>query len=260
VYNTFRSAIAIESVDGGVLENINVQHIRASNTGNAIFIKLGHRNEDSVVGRLRNILINDVVVEVPKSKPDKGYRMEGPELRLPSKKEDTAIQYPAGTAPWQHFSLDTIAGLIPHNVFPSSISGIPGHPVENVVLQNITIIYDGGGDTSVAKFPIGSFNNIPEAEGSYPEFSMFGEVPVWGLYVRHVNGLTLKNIKLVNKQRDYRAAVLMNDAKNTMLQNVSVKGATSLPVLFFNKVNPLQLKDINIPGARNETIKISNKN
>lgn len=38
VYNTFRSAIAIESVDGGVLENIDVQHIHARNTGNAIFI------------------------------------------------------------------------------------------------------------------------------------------------------------------------------------------------------------------------------
>ena len=38
VYDTYRSAIAIESVDGGVLEDIEVEHINAVNTGNAIFI------------------------------------------------------------------------------------------------------------------------------------------------------------------------------------------------------------------------------
>jgi len=181
--------------------------------------------------------------------------MDGPELRVPSKKEDTTIQYPNG-APWHHFSLDTISALIPHNIFPSSISGIPNHPVENVVLQNITIIYDGGGDTSLANFPLDSFDKIPEAETSYPEFSMFGEVPVWGLYVRHVKGLTLKNIKLVNKKKDYRTALLINDAKNVKLQNLSVKGATSVPVLFFNDAKPLQMQNINIPGAKDKTVKI----
>ena len=256
VYNTFRSAIAIESVDGGVLENIDVQNIHAINTGNAIFIKLGHRNKDSAVSQLQNVFIKDITVEVPKTKPDKGYTMEGPELRVPPKKEDTTIQYPNGEAPWNHFSLDTISALIPHNIFPSSISGIPNHPVKNVVLQNITIIYDGGGDTSVANFPLDSFDKISEAEKSYPEFSMFGEVPVWGLYLRHVKGITLKNIKLVNKKKDYRTALLVNDAKNVTLQNLSVRGATSLPVLLFNNVKSLQLQKIDIPGPKDKTIKI----
>jgi len=155
-------------------------------------------------------LINDLTVEVPKTKPDKGYSMEGPELREPSKKEDTTIQYPNG-APWEHFSNDTSSALIPHNIFPSSISGIPNHPVENVILQNITIIYDGRGDTSIANFPLYSFDKIPEEETSYPEFSMFGEVPMWGLFIRHVKNITLKNIKLVNKKNDYRVAVLADD-------------------------------------------------
>src|SRR6185437_14111002 len=194
------------------------------------------------------------------TKPDKGYTMEGPELRVPPKKEDTTIQYPNGGAPWDHFSLDTVSALIPHNIFPSSISGIPNHPVENVVLQNITIIYDGGGDTSVANFPLDSFDKIPEAETSYPEFSMFGEVPVWGLYIRHVQGITLKNVKLVNKKQDYRVALLANDVQRAALINLAVVGATSLPVLFFNDVKPLQLNKIEIPGTNDKTIKIySNK-
>jgi len=257
VYNTFRSAIAIESVDGGMLENVTVQHIRGVNTGNAIFIRLGHRNKDSVISQLRNVFINDVTVEVPKNKPDKGYPMNGPELRVPSKKEDTTVQYPNDTAPWDHFSIDTSSALIPHNVFPSSVTGIPGHSVENVVLQNITIIYDGGGDKSLADFPLDSFNKIPESITDYPEFSMFGELPTWGLYIRHVKGITLKNIKLVNKKKDYRTALLVDGTQKADLQNLSVVGATSLPVLFFNDTKPLALGNIKIPGNRNQTIKIN---
>lgn len=255
VYDTYRSAIAIESVDGGVLEDVDVQHIHAVNTGNAIFIRLGHRNKDSVISQLRNVFINDVMVEVPKDKPDKGYPMEGPDLSVPPKKEDTTIQYPNG-APWHHFSIDTSSALIPHNFFPSSVTGIPGHPVENVVLQNITIICDGGGNKSLANFPLDSFNRIPEAETDYPEFSMFGELPAWGLYVRHVKGITLKNIKLINKKKDYRASLLVDDAQKVALQNFSVEGATSLPILFFNDVKPLVLNNIKAPGKRNQTIKI----
>ncbi|KAA9042253.1 glycoside hydrolase family 28 [Ginsengibacter hankyongi] len=256
VYNTFRSAIAIESVDGGRLEDVDVQHIHAVNTGNAIFIRLGHRNKDSVISQLRNVFISDVTVEVPKGKPDKDYPMEGPELRAPSKNEDTTVQYPNDAAPWDHFSIDTSSALIPHNVFPSSVTGFPGHPVENVVLQNITIIYDGGGDKSLAHFPLDSFNKIPEAITNYPEFSMFGELPAWGLYVRHVKGITLKNIKLVNKTKDYRVSLLMDDAQKVTVQNFSVEGATSLPTLFFNDVKPLVLNNIKAPGKRNQTIKI----
>ncbi len=257
VYNTFRSAIAIESVDGGVLEDIDVEHIHAVNTGNAIFIRLGHRNKDSVISQLRNVLINDVTVEVPESKPDKGYPMDGSELRVPSKKEDTTVQYPNNTAPWDHFNIDTSSALIPHNIFPSSVTGIPGHPVENVVLQNITIIYDGGGDKSLPDFPLDSFKKIPEAVTDYPEFSMFGELPAWGLYARHVNGIALKNIKLVNKKKDYRAALLVDDTQKADLRNLSVVGATSLPVLFFSDVKPLALDNIKIPGDRDRTIKIN---
>ena len=256
VYNTFRSAIAIESVDGGVLDNVRVQHVHAVNTGNAIFIKLGHRNTDSLISQLRNVFINDVTVEVPGHKPDAGYPMDGPELRLPSKKEDTTVPYTNG-APWDHFSIDTTTPLIPHNIFPSSVSGMPGHPVENVVLQNITVIYDAGADTSIAYFPLDSFHKIPEAATVYPEFSMFGELPTWGLYVRHVKGIRLENIKLVNRKKDYRTALLVDDAEKVALQNFSVSGATSLPVLFFNNVKPLELNKVNIPGNSNETIKIN---
>lgn len=57
IYDTYRSAIALESVDGGTLENIDISNILATNTGNAIFIRLGHRNIDGEAGMLRNVHI-----------------------------------------------------------------------------------------------------------------------------------------------------------------------------------------------------------
>jgi polygalacturonase len=45
IYDTYRSAVALESIDGGFLENIDIENIIEKNTGNAIFIRLGKRNE-----------------------------------------------------------------------------------------------------------------------------------------------------------------------------------------------------------------------
>ncbi len=70
IYDTAHSAIALESVDGGVLEDVTFEHIRARNTQNAIFLRLGHRNQDESVGRLENVLIRDLKVGVSAGKPD----------------------------------------------------------------------------------------------------------------------------------------------------------------------------------------------
>ncbi|MES1223870.1 MAG: glycoside hydrolase family 28, partial [Bacteroidota bacterium] len=78
IYDTFRSAIAIETVDGGILEDVNIQDVVAKNTSNAIFIRLGKRMTNRPPGRLNKIYIGNVKVEVPAGKPDAGYNMEGP--------------------------------------------------------------------------------------------------------------------------------------------------------------------------------------
>lgn len=193
VYDTYRSAIAIEAVDGGILEDVNVQNVTATNTGNAIFIRLGHRNKDEVISQLRRVHIADVKVEIPATKPDKGYPEEGPRV------------------------------YYPHNVFPSSISGFAGHPVEDVTLENIEVIYDGGGNAQVANLPIDSLSKIPEQIAEYPEFSMFGELPAWAFYVRHVAGLNMKNISVKAKNKDYRPATVCDDVSNLKIDGMKVE-------------------------------------
>lgn len=256
VYDTYRSAIAIETVDGGLLEDINVSNINAINTGNAIFIRLGHRNKDSVYSQLRNISIANVKVKVPKEKPDKGYPMEGPELKYPSAyKVDTSMKYQS-VSPWNNSGIDSSAVPYPHNVFPSSITGLPGHYVENIKLENIEMIYEGGASKSANYFPLDSVHLITEAISSYPEFSMFGELPAWGLYVRHVKGLTLKNVQLKFVKDDFRVACIFNDVDGLNLSNVSIPSYKELPIILISNVSNKVFNQLKLPLPISKAIKI----
>jgi hypothetical protein len=256
VYDTYRSAIALEAVDGGFLENVSVDNVVARNTGNAIFIKLGHRNKDGVYSVVRNISIRNMKVDVPATKPDAGYEMEGPLLKYPP---GSRPGIPLSVSPWNNSYKDPTVIPYLHNVFPSSVSGLPGHPVENVRLENIEINYAGGASKEVNYFPVDSFQLITEAEAAYPEFSMFGEVPVWGFYARHVTGLTFSNIRLVNKKQDYRVAMLLNDVQSASLRKLHLEGASAEPVLLLHDVNPLEMKDIVIPGKFQHKIRNNNQ-
>jgi parallel beta-helix repeat protein len=256
VYDTYRSAIAIESVDGGLLEDIDVRNINAVNTGNAFFIRLGHRNKDAVYSRVKNIYIGNIKVQVPTVKPDKGYPMEGPELKYPSNyKVDTTRQYES-VSPWNNSGIDTNAVPYPHNVFPSAITGIPGHNVENVQLENIEIVYEGGGSKDVNYFPADSVNHITEAENAYPEFSMFGELPCYGLYVRHVKGLTMKNVSIKTLKPDFRTAGIFNDVDGLKLNGLKVNGTAVKPVLILNNVKNYSAVKLQLPVTNSGVIKV----
>ncbi len=192
VYDTYRSAIAIESVDGGILENIEVTGVDARNTGNAIFIRLGHRNTEGSVGSLKNVTIKNVKVQIPFGRPDIDYDLRGPALSF--------------------F----------HNPFPASITGIPGHEVENVFMENIEISYPGRASKGMAYIPVTRLDQVPEKEDEYPEFTMFGELPAWGFYFRHVNGISLKNVTLKLMDKDYRPAFVFDDVKNLNISDIEI--------------------------------------
>jgi len=194
VYDTFRSALAIECVDGGILENIYIGFIEAVNTGNAIFIRLGNRSKTKAPGVLKNVKIANMKVDVAFERPDYAYDIRGPEVPF--------------------F----------HNTFPSSITGIPGYRVENVLLENIEINYPGRGNNGLANMPISRLDEVLENESAYPEFSMFGELPAWGFYVRHMDGLMMKNITLRITAPDYRPALVFDDVRHLSIQSMVIQG------------------------------------
>jgi hypothetical protein len=42
---------------------------------------------------------------------------------------------------------------------------------------------------------------------------MFGELPSWGLYLRHIRNITLKNVRLTLKDYDFRPAIVEEDVE-----------------------------------------------
>ncbi len=246
IYDTYRSAIAIESVDGGSMEQIDIQNVVAKNTGNAIFIRLGHRNASGKVGMLKNIYIANIKAEIPLLKPDQGYPIEGPPDHLRPGFDKMPIR-PSHYHIYGH-------PYLPYNLIPASIVGIPGFPVQNVTLENIEMIYGGGASKAIAHIPLNEIASIPENEANYPEFSMFGELPSWGLYLRHVDGIKLSNVKMSFKQDDFRPAIVADDAKNITMQQIIIPTAKELPVIYFNNSKNLNLKNIEMPFSNDKGI------
>lgn len=226
VYDTYRSAIALESVDGGILQDIDIRGVTAKNTGNAIFIRLGKRAANVAPGKVSGVYIGDVKVQVPSGKPDAGYQMEGPPEQFP------------------------------HNIFPSSIMGIPGYHVKDVTLDNIEIVYGGGAKKHIANFDADSLDKVPEKIASYPEFSMFGELPAWGFYIRHADGIKMKNIKLSYVGSEFRTACIFDDVDGILLDNVHITKAAKTPVIIFNKVTNSSVNKIQLPYDDKKAIRI----
>ena len=181
VYNTYRSVIALESVDGGIIEDVKIKNIVGKNVGNALFIRLGHRNDSRPVGSIKNIFIKNLKADIPNAKPDKGYEHEGP-------------------------AADSVSNLL-----PSSIVGLPNHPIQNVFLKNIDITFGGGGKKEIAYRPVNQLDLIPEHPKEYPEFSMFGELPAYGFFLRHTEGVHFKRVKVHLLAADYRPMLVKED-------------------------------------------------
>jgi hypothetical protein len=223
VRDTYRSAVTIQSVDGGHIEDIDVSDIVAENTGNAFFIRIGQRVDGRAAGSIRNIRIRNLTITVPATAPDAGYPHAGPPVKRP------------------------------HNVIPASIVGLPERPVENVTLENMRITMPGGADPDVAQIPLDEVHRVPELHQRYPEFSMFGELPAWALFLRHTRGIVLRQSRFDLKSPDFRPAVVLDRSVDTELDGISLDLKSGRPLIaarasaslrILNPSQPLDKEDL----------------
>jgi polygalacturonase len=158
----YSRGLALESVDGGLLEDVTITNITMRDVVNPpIFIRLGKRNrgpnETMTEGEIRRVLISNVVAHSVESK------------------------------------------------YASIISGIPGNNIEDVRLSNIRIYYKGGGTAEQAAL------TPPEKETDYPEPVMFGEMPAYGFFIRHVKGITMTDVEVSYLNNDARVPFFLSD-------------------------------------------------
>lgn len=224
ILDTFRSAIAIESVDGGDIENVVVRDMTGQNIGNPIFIRLGSRAKGRAAGTVKNIHISRCLFQVAFGRPDINYDLRGPEVDF--------------------F----------HNAFPSSIAGIPGHKVEDVTIENTVITYPGRASKAMGYVRLWQLDSVPEQIKKYPEFSMFGELPAWGFYIRHAKNISFKNVVLMVEDSDFRPALVLDDVKDFKATQLSIPKADHKQVV--SKASTVSLS----PLLKKESLVISDKN
>ena len=74
--------------------------------------------------------------------------------------------------------------------FPILLAGIPATRSRTCELSGVHIEYRGGGTAADAA------REPEELENAYPEPSMFGTLPAYGLFARHVRGLRVRDVSL----------------------------------------------------------------
>ncbi len=196
---TFRGCkgLALEEVDGGIMENITINNITMMDVGNfAIYITTGKRNRGPNVtepSRARNIFISNLIAT----------------------------------------GVDRQSGI--------QIFGQPGQPIEGLRLENIRMIFKGGGTKENASLV------PPELGNRYPEPS--GTMPGYGIFVRHVKDLELANITFGYDVEDLRPALVGVDLDGVEIDNFKAQLAGGLPAARWENVQHITVRNSPVIGS-----------
>jgi hypothetical protein len=220
VRDTYRSVVAIQTVDGAVIDDVRVERVKATNTGNAFAIRLGHRTQSKPPGSIANIILRDFDVEIPPL-PENYHREIGQN----------------------------------HNLIPASIVGMPGHPVRGVHMSNIKIRYAGKADRNHAEVPLDQLDSIPNREKEYPEFTMWGELPAWAFYIRHAEDVTIENSTFTLAAADFRPAIVADHAPRLVLDKLTIGPSGGEPVIAVRKSPHHRIEVLKAPAGTKEPIR-----
>lgn len=209
--------LALETVDGGVIEDIAITNLTMRDITNApIFLRLGNRArgpEHSPVGAIRRVLISNVTVA------------------------NADPRYPC-----------LIAGLPGHPIEDVRLQGIVithrgGLTLGQVAQQPAelvnTFFLRGPGLTG----PRDPFTP-PEQEKGYPEPSMFGLLPAHGLYVRHAKNLSVRDVTISFTAEDTRPGVVLDDVAGATFDRVNIARTAPAPVFVLRHVTDFSARGI----------------
>lgn len=109
-----------------------------------------------------------------------------------------------------------ISNLIARDVggIGCSITGIPGHPVENIWLSGITIdLGQAGAAGDVSR-------DMPELEATYPSERMWGgRLPAYGFFVRHARNVHFEDVTVVPAPGEPRPALVSRNVEGLQVDH-----------------------------------------
>lgn len=206
VYNTRLTGVAIESVDGAVIDGLTVRNIRMKNCNGLLFIYLGDRMrgpEGLEVGEIRNITLENITAEGPyepyitipmsySSYYNNDYFQEPWVARKQFRKLPEEARNLTREDGWQ---------------LSSNMTGMPNRPLKNITLKNVHLKVAGG----VKDYQ----KEVAEPSRPYPEIFNLGWIlPAKGIFFRHIDGLTLEDVTVESYRPDAREDFVFEDVTN----------------------------------------------
>lgn len=179
------SALSLEIVDGGLMENVTVDGMTVTGTESPVFVRLAHRGRGWTFSRNA---ANAFVAQ---------NLQGGNEGATRSQKPDSVET--VGTL--RHIYINNVRARDCGN-YGCSVTGLPGHPVEDVHLSNIVIHHRGG----ITRDQLPSIQKAlrDEKAAEYPEATMWGPLPARGFYVRHARSVHFDNVEIQLQTPDAR--------------------------------------------------------
>lgn len=101
-----------------------------------------------------------------------------------------------------------LSNILAYNTgnYASSITGVPNARIENIYLNNIRLFNQGGVQPGAY---IPDLAGVKESENGYPQPTVWGNLPCYGLFVRHVKDIEIANCTFKSEQSDPRPAVIV---------------------------------------------------
>lgn len=156
-------------------------------------------------GKMENISIQNIVIDGPRVplfvRLGNRARRHYAEAPLP----------PVGTM--QNITISNVTAIGSSSI-GCAITGIPARKIEGFTLSNSRFICTGGEKRTASEF------KIEEHETLYPESNMFGTLPAYGLYIRHVKDLQLYGLSFRLQNEDSRPPIVCDDVENADIKQI----------------------------------------
>lgn len=114
--------------------------------------------------------------------------------------------------------------------FPSVIAGLPGSPVQDIYINAFSTVLGTAREGRSLRA------QVPEVPKAYPEPVMFGELPAFGLYLRHVENVNLARMTFTAPKEEVRPDVVIDDATIVRLRDHERRGEAAPVHLLLNDI------------------------
>lgn len=216
--------LAMETVDGAVIEDITVSNISMRDIANSPFyIRLGNRArgpEGLPFSVIRRISISNVSVK------------------------DADCRYAS-----------MIFGLEGHMIEDVTFSNIHiqyrgGLSMDDVLSQHLTNDFFNHDIKNGRLDPY----DVPQQENGYPEPSSHGTLPAYGLFITHARNVSFDNVVLETIEPDARPAIVLMDVENALFRNMTVDRMPTSKYFVLKNVTGFSTKSFT--GMKDQSLKM----